>query len=67
MSQIAGDLKLGEGSSEVGVSVAVEELELELDGRRPGWGFQLPQVSKKPGSRQLVRMLYPYFNLSDCR
>ena len=46
---------------------AEEELRLELEGRRPARGFQLPQVSKKPGSRQLVRILYPCFNLSDCR
>ena len=50
----------------MGFCVADEELELELDGRRPAGGVQLPQVSKRPSSRQTVNILYSHFRVSDC-
>ena len=67
MSQIARRQELGECSSVRGFYVAEEELRLELDGARPPDGEEVPQVSKQPASRQLVRILYRCFSLSDCR
>ena len=68
VSQIAGDLKLGEGSSTRGFYVAEEELRLELDGARPPGGEEYLQVSKKPASRQAVRTFYSHshFLLLHC-
>ena len=52
VSQIAGDLELGEGSSLVGFCVAEENDELELDYRRRIAPFQLVQGEQTAAWRQ---------------